>query len=1086
MSPSIRNRRNLRALLAACGLGLSALASSASAQLITWNTTNGAWNIANNWTGLNIPDTFAETAQIDAPGSYIVTHPAITTNIAGLNLLNPNALLNVDHGSTLRIATGGIVNNSRILLNTAGANVGTVLFVNNAFSLTGSGRLSLNAFPGNLDSSYIYFNGGGELLTQASSHTIDGSGNIYVFMDNSGTLNANIASRTLNLLSQPKTNRGLFTATNNGNLQLSSVTVNQPDVASRIVADGGTVSIVNSTVNNGRVESINSGQVSIIGTSTLTATQTSGAINVPHGNALRIANSLTNNASTVINSTGANSSTQYFAVNSHSLGGTGELVLNAFPGNLDSAYMYYNGGGEVVTQAASHTIRGTGNIHVSLTNNGLVSADVSGRILNFLAIAKQNNNLFQSINGGILRISSCTVTQSSSGEILGDNSTVELSNAVINGGTLDTTGLLGAINVSGTTTLTALTHDGVMNVLPGQALALVNSFHNDGLVTVNPTATNAATYIRFNNTQSLTGAGTIVLNANAGNIDSSYLYFNGGGEVLTQAATHTIRGTGSIYVNMVNNGSILADAPGRVLRLSSQPKTNNNLIATRNGGILSLETTISQSPTAEIQSLNSEVRTYSVINGGILNAIAPNGLFSTFSGTTLNNLTLNGRLHQQGGNSLVIQSGLVNNGAITINPAGINAGTNFIVLNTQTLSGTGQIILNANVGNLDSAYIIYNGGSEILTQSPQHTIRGTGNIYVNLTNNGTIIADVPGRALGLVSQPKLNNSLITSTNGASINISVSITQNAITGQIFANGGNVNLSSTVTNGLLSSANSGLFRTSGSATFTTLRNDAVVFVQPGTALRFAGAIENNGSITVNETGVNAGTSLNFLNSLTVSGSGRIVLNANLGNFDSGYLIYNGGGEVFTMGPDHSLEGNGRIYVRTQSQGTIAPGLDSAPIGLLNFAGVGRLTMAPTSSLEIQVGGSAPNQADRITSNLPIDLDGALRISLANGYIPSRGDVWTIVSGSVVNSGFFEFQQPPVISGSAFRINYYPNRVDLEVFCYADINGDGGIDGTDIEVFFTLWEAGDLLSDLNNDGGVDGSDIEVFFGYWEAGGC
>lgn len=55
-----------------------------------------------------------------------------------------------------------------------------------------------------------------------------------------------------------------------------------------------------------------------------------------------------------------------------------------------------------------------------------------------------------------------------------------------------------------------------------------------------------------------------------------------------------------------------------------------------------------------------------------------------------------------------------------------------------------------------------------------------------------------------------------------------------------------------------------------------------------------------------------------------------------------------------------------------------------------------------------------------------------------------------------------------------------------CPADFNIDGGIDGSDIEAFFTAWELSACASDVNADGGVDGTDVEFFFLLWEAGGC
>ncbi|MBS0196530.1 MAG: hypothetical protein JSR77_07215 [Planctomycetes bacterium] len=57
---------------------------------------------------------------------------------------------------------------------------------------------------------------------------------------------------------------------------------------------------------------------------------------------------------------------------------------------------------------------------------------------------------------------------------------------------------------------------------------------------------------------------------------------------------------------------------------------------------------------------------------------------------------------------------------------------------------------------------------------------------------------------------------------------------------------------------------------------------------------------------------------------------------------------------------------------------------------------------------------------------------------------------------------------------------------IACPADFNGDGGVDGADVEAFFTAWEAGDASADVNTDGGIDGADVEVFFTAWELGGC
>ncbi len=60
------------------------------------------------------------------------------------------------------------------------------------------------------------------------------------------------------------------------------------------------------------------------------------------------------------------------------------------------------------------------------------------------------------------------------------------------------------------------------------------------------------------------------------------------------------------------------------------------------------------------------------------------------------------------------------------------------------------------------------------------------------------------------------------------------------------------------------------------------------------------------------------------------------------------------------------------------------------------------------------------------------------------------------------------------------------ECEVPCPADFNGDGGVDGADVEAFFTAWTNAEESADVNEDGGVDGADVETFFSYWEAGAC
>jgi hypothetical protein len=57
-----------------------------------------------------------------------------------------------------------------------------------------------------------------------------------------------------------------------------------------------------------------------------------------------------------------------------------------------------------------------------------------------------------------------------------------------------------------------------------------------------------------------------------------------------------------------------------------------------------------------------------------------------------------------------------------------------------------------------------------------------------------------------------------------------------------------------------------------------------------------------------------------------------------------------------------------------------------------------------------------------------------------------------------------------------------VTVEFVRSADVNLDGGHDGTDVSFFFERWEQGQADADFNDDGGVDFADVELFFQRWE----
>lgn len=79
------------------------------------------------------------------------------------------------------------------------------------------------------------------------------------------------------------------------------------------------------------------------------------------------------------------------------------------------------------------------------------------------------------------------------------------------------------------------------------------------------------------------------------------------------------------------------------------------------------------------------------------------------------------------------------------------------------------------------------------------------------------------------------------------------------------------------------------------------------------------------------------------------------------------------------------------------------------------------------------------------------------------------------------------PPVYQdrpGAMAIISAQLDVVYTPPLCPADMNHDGGVDGEDVNAFFTVWEAGEEPADLNADGGIDFADVTYFFDHWESG--
>jgi hypothetical protein len=107
-------------------------------------------------------------------------------------------------------------------------------------------------------------------------------------------------------------------------------------------------------------------------------------------------------------------------------------------------------------------------------------------------------------------------------------------------------------------------------------------------------------------------------------------------------------------------------------------------------------------------------------------------------------------------------------------------------------------------------------------------------------------------------------------------------------------------------------------------------------------------------------------------------------------------------------------------------------------------------------------------------------------ANEFDPSYGmPLFTtnLLSGATLSGSFSSYTLAPTAAGK-YLLRNTGTGITL-LFDFADYNGDGGVDGSDIAPFISAWEQGLPWADINGDGGVDAADLEAFFALWAAGG-
>lgn len=633
------------------------------------------------------------------------------------------------------------------------------------------------------------------------------------------------------------------------------------------------------------------------------------------------------------------------------------------------------------------------------------------------------------------------------------DNTLTLNGVTLDGGSWTVSGP--GVVVTGAATLTNVTLDADVTVNPEGYLAVYGG-SAQGTIRLNGSAEQSADLtIDGDGAETLLGNSQIISQGNPNN----EIYINA-----LLGAGITIRGEGRLHgpfnsVRLVNRGAIVADQPGRALRLTSG-WTNQGTLRAENGGVLRLEGTFTSADMGTYDArqgavsiggtLDNTGRTLAVtaatgpltvgedgtIRGG---TITTSGASLLGGGGYLDGVTFSGDLDIGTGKALRVLHGLtLDNGTIRVHNESDNSRAWLFLVGAQTISGTGQLVLSGEYATVGPT-LPQGSGPAAVTFGPNIVVRGDGSLQsqaenLTLVNEGQFIADVPGKVLSIDVAGFQNDGLIAASNGGILGLDGTIRIGA-SGSFDARQGVIRIY-----GVLDNTGSTLQQTPETGLLTlaggTIRGGTITFPGDTQLDTPNGTLDGvtlgsnltitNGELTIrNGLTVNAtltlgsdqqnGGALTFDGTQTLAGTGRLVLTdgwVTLDAADRQPMTLTVGSLLTIEGPAgigptaNTLRNHGTLTVASIRVGDlINEGAIDRPTtlevgGNLSIDGQGWLAMSETGTLTVRgsISGSSQN-TQRNTWNTALNLTGNLGDPPRNLEVMSR-DLGATAAGYAQN--------------------------------------------------------------------------------------
>jgi YVTN family beta-propeller protein len=1040
-------------------------------------TNSGIYTLSNN-SDTQILGTIINTGTIaiSAGGNgtpLSVVGAATLTGGGTVTLTNGNAWIREDSGnSTLTnvnnaiLGSGQVGNNGLTFINEAAGVVnanssGNVLLINAAgtvnqglFEAQAGGTLQINVTVNNFHAN-ITANGTNSQVQFLNGARIEGG--TLNLINGAAFLGTESSTVILDGSTQgPITNNALYTLTNNSDTQVLGTINNTNSILINAGGNGTALSAVGPVILTG------GGAITLTNSNAWIRQDSSNESLTNVNNTIEGAGQVGNNGLTFINQPGG--------------------VLNANV-NSSGSFLVMNAAGAVNQGAFEATGGGALQIDVTVNNaDGLINAAAGSQV--------------QLLNG--TRIEGGTMASGTgTGTFFGTvNSTVVLDGSTqgpLNNEafyTLDNnsdTQLLGAINNTNSFLInaggngTALSMVGAVTLTGGGTITLTNG---NALIRQD---TGASSLTNVNNT--ILGSGQIgnngltVINDPTGTINANSsgnaLLFNAAGAVNEGALEATGGGILQIDVTVVNqSANILASGTGSTVQLQNGARIEGGTMSTPNGA-------------TSFGTVASTVVLDGSTHGPLINAAA----------YTLNNNT-----------DTEVLGTLDNTNSILINAGG--NGTALSMVGAVTLTGGGTITMTD--GN---AWIRQDTAGSSLT-NVNNTIVGAGQVgngSLTVINQvgGTIDASGASNMLLFNAVGAVNQGLLEATVGGTLAFSVTV--NNASGTISAGAGSsvqFGNGTDIQGGTLtsSSAPSTFFGTTAStvvldgSTHGTLINGAAYTLNNNTDTQFFGTINNTNSFLINAGG--NGTALSAVGAATLTGSGTVTMT----NGNAWIRQDTGGSSITNSG--NSITGPGALQIPVYSQTagfiqipsgvsdsittfsvsggdaqidgalTVSGGVTTSGSGVVSGAGTigssvanggiteggdvpaaGKLTIGSSQSFvqssggayEVAIGGlTAGTQYSQLAVSGSASLAGALNVRFVNGFTPSLGNSFTILTASSVSGTFSTINSPALPAGLAWSVAYNATSVVLTA-------GQGSPASSTLRITGTGTGSGTVTDDL-----------------------